>query len=126
MPGDIFGKGLFGDIFHPQSNALAGQALRVELGNPAHAEAIVLDPASENAIGDNITMVFSLWRDGVSVVVARPMLVQPKNPASDVSVFSCLVTGAELSQHGQYQWEIVSTGSDYDNAVSTDSGSFSL
>jgi hypothetical protein len=126
MSSDIFGNGLFGDVFRPKSNALAGQSLRIELGNPAHAEAVVVDPANKASISDNITMVFSLWRDGALLVDARPMLVQPKNPQSDVSVFSCVITGAELSQHGQYQWEIVSTGSDYGNAISTDSGSFSL
>lgn len=97
-----------------------------EAGNPAHAEGIVYDPNNPLVPVADAVMTFTLWRDGVKVITARPMYLQvvAVQPES-VPVFECPISGSEVATSGEYQWEITCTSASM-QATATATGSFSL
>lgn len=130
MGSGFFDPSLFGDQDAQESNNERRETLLVERGNPATMYIVVADPLTKQPATTGLSVVFTLWRDGTVVVNKRPMIVQPPSPTSTVPLFTCTVLGTELSQHGQYQWEVVATSTSIltngDPVVTTARGSFSL
>jgi hypothetical protein len=68
------------------------------------------------------TGTFTLWYEGVPIVVNR---VMPVDVSLGQGWCSCRILHTELAQHGLYQWEMVLTSPDT-LWVLTDTGDFTL